>query len=133
MHRKIVGILHLVMGAFTLVPVLGLMLLFGGLGAVIAHATDGHPGATFLGIGLATLLFVLVASAAFSGLLSVVAGAGVLLGRKWGDVVATAISVIYLFYFPFGTALAAYTVYGLWFAEPAPLRAYPEAEAASVR
>ena len=50
-----------------------------------------------------------------------------LLEKKWGDVLATAVSVVHLFYFPIGTALAGYTVYGLWFAEPAPNGAVPQA------
>lgn len=129
MHRKIVGICHLFVGTLTLFAVAALGLLFGGVWKFAVHVAGSPQGSTFLGIGLATIFFVFMASAIFAGCLSLVGGTGVLLGRKWGDVLATAISAVHLLNFPFGTALAAYTVYGLWFAEPAPLRAFPVREA----
>ena len=75
MHRKIIGVLHLIVAAMTLLPVLGLTLFFGGIWGVIAWGTKGSEAATVAGIGLAGLLFVLVISATFAGLLSLVAGA----------------------------------------------------------
>lgn len=125
MHRKIIGSLHLAMGALTLIPVLLLIALFGGVWALVARASGGHEATTLLGIGLATILMISVFTALFAAVFGLVAGVGVLLDRKWGDILATALSAVHLFYFPFGTALAGYTVYGLWFAEPAPLRAFP--------
>jgi len=126
MHRKIIGALHAVMGLMALVPVMIVTAIFGGVWGVVAYASKGHEAATILGIGLATILFIVAVTAALAGALGIVAGFGVLAGRKWGDVLATVIAAIHVFNVPFGTALAAYTFWGLWFAEPAPLRAYPE-------
>lgn len=130
MHRKVIGTLHLLMGTLALVPVMVLTALFGGVWAIVAWGTHGHEGATLLGIGLATILLVVLATAAFAGIFGLIAGFGVLMGQKWGDILATAISAIHLFNFPFGTALAAYTVYGLWLAEPSvsPNGAVPQRE-----
>lgn len=125
MHRKIIGALHVVMGTLAIVPVMILTAVFGGLWGIAAYASHGHEAVTILGIGLATLLMIVVVSTALVGTLGIVAGAGVLLGRKWGDVLASVISALHVFNVPFGTALAVYTFYGLWLAEPAPLRAFP--------
>src|SRR5438132_11748081 len=124
-HRKIVGALHLCMGIFALVPVMILTAVFGGLWGVVAYASHGREAATIVGIGLATILAIVIVSVAIAAVLGIAAGAGVLLGHKWGDVLATALAVVHVFNVPFGTALAAYTIWGLWFAAPAPVRAMP--------
>jgi hypothetical protein len=122
MHRKIIGALHLVMGTLAIVPVMIVTAVFGGIWGVVAYASHGHEAVTILGIGLASILAVLVITTALVGAMGIAAGAGVLLERKWGDVLATVISALHVFNVPFGTALAIYTVYGLWVAEPLPHR-----------
>ncbi|MBL8952372.1 MAG: hypothetical protein JNK82_16450 [Myxococcaceae bacterium] len=110
----------------ALVPVMIVTALFGGIWGVVAYASKGHEAATILGIGLASILFVIAITVALAGALGIIAGLGVLAGRRWADVLATVIAGLHVFNVPFGTALAAYTFYGLWFAEPAPLRAFPQ-------
>ena len=126
LHRKIIGTLHLCLGIFALVPVMILTALFGGIWGIAAFATHGHEATTILGIGLATILAIVIASVAIAATLGIAAGTGVLLGHKWGDVLATVLAVVHVFNVPFGTALAAYTVWGLWLESPAPLRAFPK-------
>jgi hypothetical protein len=113
-HRKVVGALHVVMGLFALVPVMILTALFGGIWAIAAVAAQGHGGITVLGIGLATILAIVLASTALAGALGIAAGLGVLFEKKWGDVLATVASALHVFSVPFGTALAVYTVWALW-------------------
>jgi hypothetical protein len=119
------------MGLFALVPVMILTALFGGIWGIAAVATHGHEAVTWLGLGLATILAIVLASAAFVGALGIAAGAGVLFEKKWADVLATAISALHLFNVPVGTALALYTFWALWFEGLRPVTPPPESAAAS--
>ena len=50
MHRKIVGVLHLVMGLMAIVPVMIVTAVFGGIWGVVAYASQGHEATTIVGI-----------------------------------------------------------------------------------
>jgi hypothetical protein len=117
-HRKVVGAIHLAFGLLTFIPVMVLTAIFGGIFGVVAVATRGveHAGNidAIVGIGLGAILLVVVLGVAFAGALSIIAGAGVLLGHRWGDVLATVSSLLHVFSVPIGTALAVYTVWALW-------------------
>lgn len=124
-HRKVIGVMHLVLGVFALLPLMVCTAIFGGVWGLAAYFGHGDPAVTVLGVGLATLLMIVAITVGVGAVLGLLAGAGVLLGRKWGDVLATIAAVFHVFNVPFGTMLAVYTFYGLWVAEPAPLRALP--------
>ncbi len=110
------------MGLLAIVPVMILTAVFGGIWGVVALATRGAEHAAkvdaLLGVSLGVILMVVLITVALVGALGIVAGAGVLLGHMWGDVLATVLSAIHVFNLPFGTALAAYAFWALWVKEP---------------
>ena len=118
-YRPLVGWLHLVMGALAVVPVLVVTLVFSGIaGAVAAGANDlGSEGVLF-GIGIGTLLMVVLIVACCVGLVSLLAGIGVLKGKRWGDVLALISAAFHVLHMPVGTAFAVFTAWVLLFREP---------------
>ena len=120
-HRTIVGCLHLALGLCALIPVMVLTAIFGGVWGVVAYATHGLEHATqvdaILGVSLGAILMIVVITTAVAGAIGVAAGLGVLLGHRWGDVLATVVSALHVFNVPVGTALALYTFWALWMRE----------------
>lgn len=127
--RPIVAGIHAVFGVLALLPVVILTVVFGGvLGAVstIAHDVKGGPQATaILGVGLATVLLIVVVATTLSGLLGLVGAYGVWRGDKWGDIALTVVSVLHVFNPPVGTLLALFTGWVLWVREPVGQHAPP--------
>jgi hypothetical protein len=68
-------------------------------------------------VSLAAVLMIVVVTTAIAGALSIAAGAGVLRGHRWGDLLATLVSALHVFNVPVGTALALYTFWALWLRE----------------
>ena len=108
-HVKVLGALNVVLGAFGLLSAAALMLIFGG--ATWLVGATGNPDAAIAipilgltGVTLATFLLVV-------SLPSVIIGVALLQTRSWARVGGIVMSLINLFYFPFGTLLGAY---GLW-------------------
>lgn len=109
-HIKVVGILHIVMGAFGLMIGLALLLFFGGLAGVVGvsdHSGDNLAAIPVLG-AIGGFLFILIAVLSLPG---IVAGIGLLQFRPWGRTLGIILSALHLFNVPFGTVLG---VYGLW-------------------
>lgn len=110
-HIKILGILNIVMGAFTALGGLAALVVMGGMAGVItAAATDSQDRAVaapvIAGIGVAVGVFLLLLS-----LPSIIGGWGLIKFRPWSRIVMIVLSVLHLLNVPFGTALG---VYGLW-------------------
>lgn len=109
-HIKILGILHIVFGAFGLLAGLFVMVLFGGIAGLVGAAGGGGDSLIAIpilgGIGALVLMIALVLS-----LPGLIAGIGLLKFRPWARVLMIILSVLHLLNFPFGTALG---VYGLW-------------------
>ena len=108
-HVKVLGALNVVLGAFGLLSAAALMLIFGGATWLVGAAGDPDaaiaiPILGLTGITLATFLLVV-------SLPSVIIGVALLQTRSWARVGGIVMSLINLFYFPFGTLLGAY---GLW-------------------
>ena len=140
-HRKIVGICHLVVGALSFLPTIVMTAMFGGIYAIMEigsrHATDAADAAdvaeakAIFGIGLGVILLIVMITTALVGVLSLAAGAGVLLRRRWGDLMAMVLGVLALFNVPVGTAFGAYTLWVLMKADPLPQRALPQRDYAA--
>lgn len=109
-HLKILGILNIVMGAFTALGGLAALVVMGGMAGVITASSTDHDTAVaapiIAGIGVAVGIFLLLLS-----LPSVIGGWGLMKYRPWSRVLMIVISVLHLLNVPFGTALG---VYGLW-------------------
>ncbi|HEX2443596.1 MAG TPA: hypothetical protein VHJ77_06585 [Vicinamibacterales bacterium] len=108
-HVKVLGVLHIVLGALGIFCALILMVVLGG--AVTAVAAEGDPDAAFaipiLGItGGAMVAFLVLAS-----LPGMAAGWGLIKFRPWARILALVLSILALILFPFGTLIG---IYGLW-------------------
>ncbi len=109
-HVKILGALHIVLGAFGILCGLGVLLFFGGLAGLVG-LTDASEGrfvaVPILGV-IAALGFLIAMALSLPGL---VAGIGLLQFRSWARILTIILSAIHLLNFPVGTALG---FYGLW-------------------
>ena len=108
-HVKVLGVLHIVLGALGIFCALILMVMLGG--AMTAVAADGDPDAAFaipiLGItGGAMVAFLVLAS-----IPGMAAGWGLIKFRSWARILALVLSILALILFPFGTLVG---IYGLW-------------------
>lgn len=109
-HIKVVGILHIVMGAFGLMIGLAFLLFFGGLAGVVGvsdHSRDNLAAIPILG-AIGGFLFILIGVLSLPGIIT---GIGLLQFRPWGRMMGIILSALHLFNVPFGTVLG---VYGLW-------------------
>jgi hypothetical protein len=112
-HVKILGVLHIVMGALGALTALGFLVVFGGIASMIglSAATGGDPDAAvaapILGtIGVAISFFILLLSVP-----GIVTGWGLMKFKPWARLLGMIISALQLFAVPIGTAIG---VYGLW-------------------
>jgi hypothetical protein len=108
-HVKVLGVLHIAMGALGLIGALLLMLVFGGVAGIVA--ADGDPDAAIAVpiIGLTgTAVVVLVVALSLPG---VIIGIGLVQLRSWARIGGLVLSIFDLIWIPFGTILG---VYGLW-------------------
>jgi hypothetical protein len=110
MHVRIVGWLSIVANSiFLLLGICGFV-FFAGIG-VFAAADSGDPVVLpILGL-IGTVGLVFFAVLALPGVL---AGYGLLKGKKWGQILGIVVGVLSLFNFPVGTVLGAYTLFVLF-------------------
>ncbi len=102
-HVKIIGILWIIFGIFSLIGALFLFLVLFGV-SLIPDMGDIAPG---------ILQFVAVAMGLFLALLGVpkiVGGLGLLRQREWARILILAVSFLSLINVPFGTALGIYSI-----------------------
>ena len=108
-HVKVLGVLHIAMGALGLIGALLLMLVFGGVAGVVAADGDPDAAVAFSIIGLTgTALVVCVVALSLPG---VIVGIGLMQTRSWARIGGIVLSIFDLIWIPFGTILG---VYGLW-------------------
>lgn len=111
-HIKILGILNIVMGGFTALLGIAVLLFAGGLAGVIAASLrdslsdiDGGaiaaPIIASIGVGIAVFLLLLAAP-------SVIGGFGLLRYKPWSRVWMIIVSAFHLLHVPLGTALGVY-------------------------
>lgn len=109
-HIKIVAILHIILGALSILAGIGILFAFGGLAAIVtnnAHSSDAVAAIPILGGIGGIICGVLVVL----GIPGIIAGIGMLEFRPWGRILGIVISAMDLVSVPFGTALG---IYGLW-------------------
>jgi len=112
-HVKILGVLHIVMGALGALTAVGFLVVFGGIASMVgmSAATGGDTDAAVAapivgGIGLALAVFILLLSVP-----GILVGWGLMKFRPWARLFGLVISAFQLFAVPVGTALG---IYGLW-------------------
>ncbi|HZS56860.1 MAG TPA: hypothetical protein VFA65_20815 [Bryobacteraceae bacterium] len=109
-HIRVLGILNIIMGCFTALAGIVVLVVMGGIAGVITAAADYHdqaiggPIVAAIGVGVAVFLLVLAAPA-------IIGGWGLLKFKPWSRIFVIVLSVFHLLHFPLGTALG---VYGLW-------------------
>jgi hypothetical protein len=108
-HVKVLGVLHIVMGALGLIGALLLVLVFGGAAGIVGASGDPDAAVAlpFIGITGAALVFF-VAALSLPG---VIVGIGLVQFRSWARIGGLVLSIFDLIWVPFGTILG---VYGLW-------------------
>jgi hypothetical protein len=109
-HVKVLGVLYIALSALGLLAAIFLMIAFGAATGIVGVSANPHDAAIALpviglaGTTLVAFLFVL-------SLPGLITGIGLLKFRPWARIVGIVLSILHLFYIPFGTALG---VYGLW-------------------
>jgi uncharacterized membrane protein len=107
-HVKILGILHIVFGAMGVFAAVVVLLIFGGISALVSvsdRSTD--LPAPILGV-IGSVIFIIVLVLSLPGL---IIGIGLMQFRPWARIGGIVLSALDLLGFPFHTALG---VYGLW-------------------
>jgi hypothetical protein len=108
-HTKVLGVLNIISGVLGLGLALVLVVVFGGVTALVGADADADAVfvAPLIGMaGMALVVFMVALS-----LPSVIIGWGLYQLRPWSRVAGIVLSIISLVSFPFGTLLGAY---GLW-------------------
>jgi hypothetical protein len=108
-HVKILGVLHIVLGALGVLGALAVLLIFGGVSALVAadHSADSVTAIPILG-AIGGFVFVVIMTLSLPGL---IIGIGLVQFRPWARVAGIIVSAFDLLGFPFHTALG---IYGLW-------------------
>jgi hypothetical protein len=108
-HVKVLGVLHIVLGALGVFSALVLALIVGGAAGIVGSTGDpeAHLAVPIIGLtGTALILFVLVRSVP-----GILVGIGLLKYRPWARIVGIVLSILDLIWLPFGTIVG---IYGLW-------------------
>src|SRR4051812_5658748 len=102
-HVRIVAILHIILGALTVLGGLVVLMAFGGIAGLISTSGDHDAirAAPFI-TGIGGLIFGVLMVIGIPG---IICGIGMLEFRSWGRTVGIVISALDLIHFPFGTAL----------------------------
>ncbi len=109
-HVKILGILHIVFGGLGVLGAIVVLLIFGGISAVVGlsdRSADSAVAAPILGV-IGIFVFILVLALSLPGL---IIGIGLLRFRPRARIAAIILSAFDLFGVPFHTALG---IYGFW-------------------
>ena len=110
-HVKILGILHIVFGGLGVLAAMFVLLIFGGISAVVGlsdHSSDSFTAIPILGM-IGGFVFLLVLVLSLPGL---IIGIGLMQFRPWARIAGIVLSALDLVSVPpFGTALG---IYGLW-------------------
>ncbi len=114
-HQQPLGIIWIMYGVYRIAT--------GLIGAFVLHNLVSHgmfsDAPPFLPHLLGSVVPTIVTLSAFMGVVSIVAGYGLLSRQPWARVVTLVLSVLALIKIPFGTALGIYT---LWVLAPVPAR-----------
>src|SRR5438046_2651924 len=109
-HNKVIGILHVVYGGFSVLMMIAMSAIFLGVfGLIAAEQPRGDAPPMF--IVTIVIVFMFLAYVVFA-VPSFLGGYGLLKQKRWAKVMTIVAAAIAAMSFPFGTALCVYT---LWF------------------
>ncbi len=111
-HVKIVAWLHIILSALGLLVTALVILVFVGIGLLLA-ATDG-TSAMGIWAAIGTFIGVFLFLVSVPGLIG---GIGLLQRQNWARILVLILSVLQFFNFPFGTAIGVYSLWALTRAE----------------
>ncbi len=108
-HVKILGVLHIILGALGVLGALIALVVFGGISAIVAvdRDPDSLTAIPILG-AIGGFVFILVMALSLPAL---IIGIGLVRFRPWARIAGIVLSAFDLLGFPFHTALG---IYGLW-------------------
>ena len=109
-HVRALAILQIVYASIGLLIALAVLMIFGGIAAIVGIAAEPHDSI----VAVPILSIIGTVSASFIAVLSLprlIAGIGLLQYRNWARILTIVVSVLGMADVPFGTALG---VYGLW-------------------
>lgn len=109
-HVKVLGVLHIVIGAFGVFGALFLMMVFGSATGIVGATADPDEAAIALPLLGLTGIW-LVAFTLLTSVPGLVAGWGLLKFRPWARILALVVSIVALIVIPIGTIVG---LYGLW-------------------
>jgi hypothetical protein len=113
-HIQIVAVLHIALGALSLLAAITVLAIFGIAGGIVVSQGQ-HQAAGILGI-IAVVLGAFLAALALPG---IIGGWALLTGRSWGRPLVLVLGVLHLINIPLGTILGIYTLWAL-LREPVP-------------
>jgi len=108
-HKRILGILYIISGAFQMILVFGLSMF---ISTILAFATaEIEPGKEVIFDFIASIFqFLPAIIIIFFSIPAIIAGIGLLYKQSWALVLALILGCFKLFSFPIGTALGVYTI-----------------------
>jgi hypothetical protein len=108
-HVKVLGIIHIVLGAMGLCGALLLMLIFGGAAGIMGASGDPDAALAIPIVGITgTALVIFTAALSLPG---IIVGIGLVKRSPWARIGGIVLSIFDLLWIPLGTILGAY---GLW-------------------
>lgn len=111
-HDKIIGLIELVWGTLHLLGGLIVLLIMATVGLGVVGLGDGDAGGRIAAGGFVFLLGVLLTLViAVYGIPTVIAGWGLIKGRKWARILTIIIGICNLFHFPLGTCFGVYVIW----------------------
>ena len=109
-HKRILGILYIISGAFQMILVFGLSMFISTILAFAATEID--PGKEVIFDFIARIFqFLPAVIIIFFSIPAIIAGIGLLYKQSWALVLALILGCFKLFSFPIGTALGVYTIW----------------------
>jgi hypothetical protein len=121
-HVKVLGILHIALGALGVLAALIVFAIFGGVAGLLTQVPqEGEvpPAAVIPIVGaIGGFIIILILVLSVPG---IVAGIGLLQYREWARMLTLVLSALNLLNVPFGTALGIYAFWALLKPETAAL------------
>jgi hypothetical protein len=108
-HVKVLGLLHIILGAFGVMAAIVVFMVFGGAAGIVgATAEEGAELAVpIIGMVGSFIVFVILVLS----VPGIIIGVGLLKFRNWARILGIVLSVLELVHVPLGTIVA---IYGLW-------------------
>jgi hypothetical protein len=109
-HKKILGVLYVVTGLFSIMIMLILQGIFTTVYAFVFDEMDSEGQAIFQ-LVMSLMRYVQILAIALYAVPSVLAGLGLLMRQSWAMILALIVAALKLFSFPVGTAIGIYAIW----------------------